>query len=394
MSVSVNSRRTRLRSTLAVVLTVLVLLPAAGLFLRVLQENSKQSDNVQKEQDGVEYLTALSPLISALAESQSAALQGVVAEPASVTAAVARVQGADERFGDELGTRTRWADLKAKIAKLPTLDVKSASKTFTGHVEVADLTIQLFEVVRENSTLKRDPDADISFLQDVVADQMPVAVTAVSRMSDLANMTVASSGKTAANLRVQFGYQSLKVNDTVGALTNSLQAAVDDTASDSLSGNLVSNLDSFRRGIEAANRGANLGGVPNVSTLVTAQSTLQTALSALSGVILKEMSGLLDDRSSSLTYKKVEAFILFAVAIALIAVATLWSRGRAREAQAAYTAQPGEGSRDVSVQMSNSGPGGNAPVGNPYGGGPYDSAPSYGEAPNYGGGRERSGALR
>jgi hypothetical protein len=391
MSVSVNSRRTRLRSALAVVLTVLVLLPAAGLFLRVLQENSKQRDNVQKEQDGVEYLTALSPLVSALAESQAAALQGVPSEPASVTAAVARVQGVDERFGDELGTRARWADLKTKISKLPTI-TGAANKIFTAHVEVADLTIEIFDVVRENSTLNRDPDSDIWFLQEVVAEQMPVAVTAVSRLSDLANMVAASSGATKANLKTQFGYQSLRVSETVGALTDSLQEAVDETNSDTLSGNLVSNLDSFRRGIEAANRGANLGGAdPNVSTLVTAQSTLQTALAALSGVILKEISGLLDDRSGTLTYKQIEAFVLFGVAIVLIALATVWTRSRARQAQSGVTDQPGEGSRDVSVQASS---GGNAPGNSPFGGGPYDSAPGYGEVPNYGGGRERSGALR
>ncbi|WP_255657793.1 hypothetical protein [Actinoplanes sp. L3-i22] len=366
-------------------LTVLVLLPAAGLFLRVLQENSKQRDNVQLEQDGVEYLTALGPLISALAESQSSALQGVAAEPASVTAAVARVQGVDERFGEQLGTKTRWADLKDKIAKLPKV-TGSDDKVYTAHVEVADLTIELFDVVRESSTLNRDPDSDIWFLQEVVAQEMPVAVTAVSRMSDLANRAAATTGKVRAGLIVQFGYQALKVQEVVGDLTNGLQEAVDNTNSDTLSGNLVSNLDSFRRGIEAANRGANLGGSPNVSTLVTAQSTLQTALSALSGVILKEVSSLLDDRSSSLTYKRIEAFLLFGIAIVLIAVAALWTRGRARQAQTGFTEQPGEASRDLSVQVGN---------GNPYGGSnSYDSVPGYGEVPNYGGGRERSGALR
>ncbi|GIE87390.1 hypothetical protein [Actinoplanes regularis] len=392
MSVSVNSRRTRLRSALAVLLTVLVLLPAAGLLLRVLQENSKQRDNVQLEQDGTEYLNALVPLISALAESQSAALQGVAAEPASVTAAVSRVQIADDKFGKSLETTSRWTGLKAKIAKLPAIG-KGTAKIFTAHVEVADLTLALFDTVRENSTLNRDPDADIWFLQDVVAEQAPVAVTAVSRMSDLANMVVAASSKTREPLKLQFAYQVQKVQEVVGDLTDGLQEAVNDTNSDTLSGNLVSNLDSFRRGIEAANRGANFGaGKPDVSVLVTAQSTLQTALSALSGVVLKEMAGLLDDRSDTLTYKRIEAFAVFGVAFALIVVATLWTRGRARQVQAALSEQPGENRRDVSVQAAGA-TGGSAPA-NPYGNNPYDQAPSYGEIPNYGGGRERSGAVR
>ncbi|WP_043513136.1 MULTISPECIES: hypothetical protein [unclassified Actinoplanes] len=368
-------------------LTALVLLPAAGLFLRVLQENSQQRDTVQLEQDGVEYLTVLGPLVSALAESQASALQGVAAEPASVTAAVARVQGVDGRLGDALETHSRWSDLKDKIAKLPKV-TGTSEQIFTAHVEAADLAVELFDVVRENSRLNRDPEADVSFLQEVVGQLMPEAVTFVSRMSDYANMVPAARTKAdKAKLTVQFGYQALKVQETVAKLTDSLQEAVESTKSTTLSGNLVSNLDSFRRGIEAANRGANIGGAPNVSTLVTAQSTLQTALSALSGVVLKEMSGRLDDRSSSLTYKRIEAFGLLGIAIVLIVVATLWTRGRARQVQATLV-EPGQGSRDVSVRAGTS-----VPAGNPTGS-PYDSIPNYGDTPNYGGGRERSGALR
>ncbi|WP_232344142.1 MULTISPECIES: hypothetical protein [Actinoplanes] len=371
-------------------LTALVLLPAAGLFLRVLQENSKQRDNTQLELDGVEYLSAMSSLITALAESQSSSLQGVATEPASVTAAVSRVQGVDERYGDDLGTKTRWADLKDKIAKLPKVTGTSEA-IIQKHIEAADLTLALYDTVRENSTLNRDPESDIWFLQQAAAFDMPTAVTAVSRMADRASMTAGAKTKAQQQTLITLlGYQSQKVQESTDTLTDNLQAAAADTSSDTLSGNLVSNLDSFRRGIEAANRGAPIGAKPNASTLVTAQSTLQTALSALSGVVLKEISSLLEDRMDSLTYKRIEAFGLFGVAIALIVVGAFWTRTRGREAQNSLNI--GEPTRDVSVQSA--GNNGNQ-GGNPYGGGnPYDSAPPYGETPNYGGGRERSGALR
>ncbi|MBB4737888.1 hypothetical protein BJY16_001347 [Actinoplanes octamycinicus] len=355
-------------------LTALVLLPAAGLFLRVLQENSKQRDNTRLEQQGVEYLGALSKLVSALAESQSSALQGVAAEPASVTAAVSRVQGVDERLGDDLGTTTRWADLKDKIAKLPKV-TGTADEVFEAHVEVADLTLEMYDVVAENSTLAQDDDNDIWFLQEAVTARMPESVTAVSRMSDLAAMAAGARKAQRQLLTIKFGYQALQVQEGVEEVTDSLQEAVDSTNSDTLSGNLVSNLDSFRRGIEAANRGANIGGgAPNASTLVTAQSSLQNALSALSDVVLKEISGLLDDRMDTLNYKRFEAYGLFAVAVLLIVVATFWTRIRARDVRAGLAPQPGEGSRDVSVQSAGS----------------YDT---YGDS-NYSGGRERTGALR
>lgn len=383
MSVSVNSRRARLRSALAVVLTVLVLLPAAALFLRVLDDNTEQRDRLTLEKQGVEYLTALSPLVSALAESQSSALQGVSAEPASLTAAVARVQEADGRLGENLGTTDRWTGLKDKISKLPGVTGDSAT-IYEAHVEVADLTLALYHAVRENSTLNRDEESDIWFLQEAVAVDMPEAVTAVSRMGDTANMVAAAKAKQRAALNVQFGYQVLAVQEAGDELTDNLQEAVEDTDSATLSGNLVSNLNSFKRGIEDANRGANFGGgTPNVSAMVTAQSTLQTALTALSGVVLKEMGALLDDRIDALNYRRAEAWALLAVAVALIVLATFWTRSRARQAADVTGDAP---QRDVSVQFQ----GENNPS-------PYQQAPNYGDMPNYGDGatrRERSGALR
>ncbi|MBB2945625.1 hypothetical protein FB565_005383 [Actinoplanes lutulentus] len=383
MSVSVNSRRARLRSALAVVLTVLVLLPAAALFLRVLDDNTEHRDRLTLEQQGVEYLTALSPLVSALAESQSSALQGVSAEPASLTAAVARVQGVDERIGGgELGTTDRWANLKDKISKMPGVTGDSAT-IYEAHVEVSDLTLALYDTVRENSTLNRDEESDIWFLQEAAGVNMPEAVTAVSRMGDTANMVAAAKSKAKAALNVQFGYQALIVQEAGDKLTDNLQAAVEKTESPTLAGNLVSNLNSFKRGIEDANRGANFGGAPNVSAMVTAQSTLQTALNALSGVVLKEMATLLEDRVDSLNYRRAEAWVLLAVAIALILVATFWTRARARQAGGSD-----DSPRDVSVQGDRGGYGGNNP---------YDPAPNYGDNSGYGDGatrRERSGALR
>ena len=96
-----NSRRTRLRSAIAVILTVLVLVPSAVLFGRVWQENARQTAQTDLEKKGVEYISALNPLISALAEAQSSAVQGVAAPPDSLAAAVAKVSAADAKLGDD-----------------------------------------------------------------------------------------------------------------------------------------------------------------------------------------------------------------------------------------------------------------------------------------------------
>ena len=158
-----NSRRTRLRSALAVILTVLVLVPTAVLFSRVWSENSDLRAGTELEQQGVEYITALSPLVSALVEQQSSALQGVNEPPKSLAPALARVSAVDARLGDSLKTKARWTTLQQKIAKLP----KTAGgplPVFQAHVEVTDLVLALYSTIRRNSHLSRDPDNDLSNL--------------------------------------------------------------------------------------------------------------------------------------------------------------------------------------------------------------------------------------
>lgn len=376
-----NSRRTRLRSALAVILTVLVLVPSAVLFGRVWQENSRQTTQTDLEKKGVEYLTALTPLISALAEAQSSAIQGVAAPPDSLNAAVSKVSAADAKLGDDLKTKERWADLNTKIAKLPKA-TGGPLAVLQAHIEVSDLALALYGAVRRNSELNRDPASDMNNLQQAAAIDMPTTVVLVGRMGDSANIAQTATATTRSTILVQFGEEVLAAQDAVNALTEDLQAAVDDTTSPTLSGSLVTTLDSFRRGVESMGRGANLGGPPNVATMSTAQSALQTALNALAAVTLKEMAKLLEDRSDSLAYRRTEAVVMGLLAIVLVLAALIWPAiGRRRESQMA--GRPiGDSTRDI--------PSANLP---PSGySGPYDVAPAYGDIdPTR---RERSGALR
>jgi hypothetical protein len=377
-----NSRRTRLRSALAVILTVLVLVPTAVLFGRVWSANSDQRASTELEQQGVEYITALSPLVNALVEQQSSALQGVNEPPKSLDPAIARVSAVDARLGDSLKTKARWATLQQKIAKLPKA-TGTPLVVYQAHVEVTDLVLALYSTIRRNSHLNRDPDNDLSNLQQAATIDMPTTVIRGSRMGDYAAILQAVTGKTRALITVQFGEEVLAVQETVNSLTDNLQAAVDDTNSPTLSGSLVTTLDSFRRGVESMARGANPGGSPNVATMAIAQSSLQTALNSLSGVTLKEMAKLLDDRMSTINYRRGEAVAMALLAVLLVLAAVIWPAvSRRREPAPLPTTPPGETTRDIVSSRAGGG----------YGSNQYDQVPNYGETnPTR---RERSGALR
>jgi hypothetical protein len=384
MAVSVDNRPTRLRSSLAAILAVLVLVPAGYLFFRVWQNNADRRDDTKLEQQGVDYLTNLSPLIGALAEAQSSALQGVTTAPPSLNTAVTSVASADQRLGGALRTTERWSSLRTKIGQLPLAG--DPTTVYQAHVEVSDLALALFNAVRNNSGLLRDPDNDISNLQQAVAVDLPNTVVQVSRMGDLSLLVANISGSSTqkaqqqAVLGPQFGAAVQFVNSSVNALTDDLQAAVDKTNSETLSGNLVGTLDSFRRGVEALTRGANPGGAPNAATMATAQTQLQASLGGLSGVVLREMDGLLQDRLDTLDTQQIEALVAGVLVLLLIAGAILARPGGRR--RRVLPSGVGESTRDMSVRQSGSQPG-------------YANLidqPPYGEAgPTR---RERSGALR
>jgi hypothetical protein len=384
MAVSVDNRPTRLRSFLAAILTVLILVPAGYLFFRVWQANDDSRNDTKLERQGVEYLVSLSPLIGALAEAQSSALQGDTTPPGTLAAAVAGVAAADQRLGGALGTTGRWTDLRTKIGQLP--QAGEPVSVFQAHLVVSDLTLALFKTVRNNSALMRDPDNDVSNLQQAVAVDLPDTVAQVSRMGDLSLMVANIGGSPTqkaqllAVLGPQLGAAVQFVNTAVNALTGDLQAAVDKTGSTTLSGNLVGTLDAFRRGVEALTRGANPGGSPNAATMATAQTQLQSSLGGLAGVVLREMDGLLQDRLDSVDTQRIEAAVA-AVLLLLLIIAAIVLRPGARRRLGFPPSGAGESTRDMSVRQPGQQPG-------------YANLidPSYGAAdPTR---RERSGALR
>ncbi|MFI5493411.1 hypothetical protein [Actinoplanes sp. NPDC051859] len=379
MTVSVDSRRSRTRSALAAVLTVLILVPTGVLFTRVWNDVSDSVESSELEQKGIEYITALSPLISALAENQSSALAGVNTTPGSLAAAITAVNSVDQRLGAELGTRDRWTGLKQKIDLLPK-ETGAPATLLEAHVEVAELALALYETVRDNSDLLHDPDNDIAHLAEAVAVDLPTTVIQVSRMGDLSQLVAKAKGQQQDALAAQFAAALLEVNTSVGSLTDNLQEAVDDTNSPTLSGNLVTGLDTFRRGVESLTRGANPGGAPNPATMVTAQSQLQLSLANLTGITNREMARLLEARLDDLDYREIEALVVAGAAVLLaLAAIVIPLTGRSRPAPARRSKRnsgSGEAPRDLTVGA----------------GGEPDPYAMYGEAATNQ--RERSGALR
>jgi hypothetical protein len=207
-------------------------------------------------------------------------------------------------------------------------------------------------------------------------------------MGDLSQLVAGVSGTAAqrqqaqAVLVPQFGAAVQAVNADVAGLTDNLQAAVDDTRSPTLSGNLVTSVDSFRRGVESFTRGADpTGGKPDAAAMAGAQTELQTSLSGLAGVLVREMDGLLQDRLDTLDTRRLELLITGGVLVLLVLltfILMLTGRRRGRGSP--------DGERDErGMSVTPARPEGSYGV-------PHVRMPDYGEAGPAR--RERSGALR
>ena len=268
----------------------------------------------------------------------------------------------DQRLGESLGTRERWTGLRDKIGRL-TAAGNNPLQVFSAHVEVTDLALALYNTVLDNSELARDPDNDVSHLQEALGADLPGTVVQVSRMGDLSLLNSGLTGNSQAIQQArqivgsQFGAAVQSVNVSVSSLTDNLQAAVDDTRSTTLSGNLVTTVDSFRRGVEAFIRGASPapGTTPNPSALATAQSQLQTSLNGLAGVLVREMTELLDQRLDDLDTRRLETLVAAGVIVlfALLAVGLMLTGRRTRTTGPANAEAP----RDVTVGPGRGEPG-------------------------------------
>jgi hypothetical protein len=330
---------TRSSSSITVLLRCLLalalLVPAGVLFTQLWSSVGDRLEFARLERRGLEYLNSLGQLTIALTDAQSAAVAGKPFPRDAITRAVEAVGGVDARIGDELRTHERWSGLRAKVEALASLGIGDPGTAFTTYGEATDLLLALYEEVRDNSQLIREQEADAYYLQDGAAQELPEAVVAAGRFADLAIIAngrpKADAASTAANL--------LNARDAVTSpaddLAGDLQDAVDGTSSRSLSGNLLSRLDRFRRAMETLTATT----VPvdgrtavDASALQNVRNEVQTAASELATTILAELDGLIGARIDDLERQRLLAAgtLVLAGLLAAVPVAALYVRPRRR----------------------------------------------------------------
>ncbi|GIJ36752.1 hypothetical protein [Micromonospora andamanensis] len=288
---------------LPLLLAIALLLPVAFLVVQAHQFVDTDRDVVVRERLGVEYLRALGPVTDALVDAQSAAVTGRSLRRDTLDQAVERAATVDARIGGELSTSERWAGLRAKLEALPERSLADPEAAFTVYGEVTDLLLALHGKVRETSGLIRDSGVDAYFLQDGVGEEMPEAVVAAGRLTDL---TVLMNRRPAAE-RVQSLSQLATLRGAAlqpaNDLANNLRSVVENTESADLGATVLTPFDAYQRAVETMalySLPVDRAGTLDTTRLLAARNDAQQAARQLQPVLLDEIDRLLAERLDGL----------------------------------------------------------------------------------------------
>ncbi|GGM31017.1 hypothetical protein GCM10011608_14490 [Micromonospora sonchi] len=283
---------------LPLLLATVLLLPVAFLVIQGHRFVDADRDALEREQLGVEYLRALGPVTEALVNAQSAAVTRRPLPRETLDRAVEQAAAVDARIGDELRTSERWAGIRAKLEALPERSLTDPEAAFAAYGEVTDLLLALYSKVRQTSGLIRDPDVDSYFLQDGVGEEMPEALIAAGRLTDLAILIERRSAADQGRSLMELATLRFAALQPARDLVNNLRAVVESSANAQLGASVLNPFDAYQRAVETMALLAlpNQSGRVDTARLTGARNQAQQAAKQLQPVLLDEIDRLLADR--------------------------------------------------------------------------------------------------
>ncbi|MFI1993013.1 hypothetical protein [Actinoplanes sp. NPDC020271] len=328
-----------------VLLPVVLAMSVTMLFAMVWQSAGDESDFASLERDGVTYIQALGPLEIALTDAEAATVSGGAATAGEVSRAVDAVARVDGQLRDRLGTQDRWAGLRAKIEALPASG--DAASVITAYGTVHDLLLALMDKVRNNSELIRDPAADLYYLEDGAAQELPEGIAAASRYTNLLVSAAGSAAAERAEALVDISSAGSDVASNAQDLSDDVRLAVEATGSRGLGSALLSKLDRFNRAVDSLRPlmtpVVSGKGRIDPEQVTKARGETQAAAADLSSALLTQIDLGLQDRLSSLTRRRLLAAGAYAVALLLAftpLVLALRTRRRERQVPAPFVVEP------------------------------------------------------
>lgn len=302
-------------------LAVAILLPVTVLFGQAWNTKSADATTIANERKGIQYLDAVTPVMTTLTAAESVAVSGDTVDFAAIDRAMLKLQSIDASNDVSPGAHARFNGLSLKVQQLHTLHPTSAQDAYSAYSEVTGLVLALGSEVRQESGLIRDQEADAYYLEDGAAAQLPTSVVYAGQYGDLVAIAIA---QTLTERQVTIGEIAAARASILGsadALGDDVRLAVDATASQTLSSDLLAKLDRFRLAIDSlvppASMPNQLPSKNDRSLALGDKAKVQSAATDLSDAMLGATDDLLRQRASDVRGGQKLALAAFVLAFLL-----------------------------------------------------------------------------
>jgi hypothetical protein len=292
-SSATGPRPARVATVIAVALAVLA--PLAVLCAQIWVSTGDGLAFTRDERRGAAYLEPLTELLAATTQAQSAAVRGTAVDQGAVRAAMRRVDEADGRLGDRLGSSDRWRDVRPTIEDRIGRRWGTPAEAFTQYSDLNTTLLELNRAVGDNSRLILDPDIDAYYVMNAAVLRIPEILVDAGRYADLSVL-----GDTDAGGQGQLAAARNQVAIDAADLSDGLVKAFGRTDSSTLGPGLTRQLDNFRTAVDAVAPSNSLLVPPpakNPTQLgIDQQALVRTALD-LQRASLTQLDRLLADRA-------------------------------------------------------------------------------------------------
>ena len=220
-----------------ITLAGLLLLPAIFSVAILNHDKNDAIDFAQKEISGIDYLSAVKPLLAQLTEHRSSSNtfllnhnrdnDTIVQSGKKIAETIKAIDaGVDSSYGALFKTFDHWPKIKAGWEKLDQQGLQqSASDNFSQHSELIEQVNELIVHVSDQSNLTLDPDVDSFYLMTVVSIRLPELIDHVSELRSVANKVAKIGGSLDQESKIAIAVLDQHINDRFNETEHDLAAA-------------------------------------------------------------------------------------------------------------------------------------------------------------------------
>ena len=219
-----------------ITLAGLLLLPA--IFSVSILNHDKQAaiEFAQKEISGIDYLSAIKPLLAQLTEHRSSSNsfllnhnrdnEAIVQSGKKIAEIIKAIDaGVETSYGTLFKTVEHWPKIKADWEKLDKQGLQqSASDNFSQHSELIEQVNELIVHVSDQSNLTLDPDVDSFYMMTVVSIRLPELIDHISELRSVANKVAKNGGLLDQESKIAIAVLDQHVNERFGETEHDLAA--------------------------------------------------------------------------------------------------------------------------------------------------------------------------